>query len=814
MSGFLSEEDTKRRIIDPAIGAAGWSANQIMSEYNLRADRFCIVPDQNKTYKANSRTRADYLLCISQNFPLAVVEAKKKGLADSTGIDQAKTYAQMLDVPFAYSSSGEKFVEYDFSTGLQRDIPLDRFPSPSELWQRWCKAKNIQQEEARRLSDASYYTTADITPRYYQMIAINKVVDAVIAQKRKRALLVMATGTGKTYTAFQIVWRLRQAGAVKHVLYLADRNQLVDQTLVGDFAPFSKIQTKIKSIKKDDTTIKIDKNYEIYFGLYQQLKGNGEEEENEDDQNSKSLLVDHYKEVPPDYFDLIIVDECHRGSAREESRWRDILEYFKSAIHLGLTATPNEKNGANNLDYFGKPLYTYTLKQGIADGFLAPYQVVSVHLNKDETGWEPQDGEKDENGKLIPKRTYTLKDFGTIIELRNRTDKVAEMVTSYLQHLGPMSKTIIFCVTQKHALAMRDAMRKFNVSKCKENPNYIVRMTADDQEGKALYEKFTSVKQPYPVVVTTSKLLTTGADTKCVKLIVLDANISSMTEFKQIIGRGTRLREDAGKTFFTILDFRDACALFKDPAFDGDPDAIAEWGEGDPAPIDRTLKPDPAPSPGPGPEPKPKPSPQTEQPTYVVSGGEVTINNKNIQFLDENGRLVTQRFEDYTRNNILAAFKTEADFVAVWNGPDEKRATLELLEKKGVIFEELKRELGNPDFDEFDLVCSIAYGKAPLTRELRASKARRSKFLKKYQGVCRQVLETLIDIYARTSVANIDDRLVLKTEPFKAFGGPMKIVHAFGGKDGYLAAIKELERSFYVPEMDSNNNTETGASIE
>lgn len=797
MKTLLSEEDIKTRLILPALQRAGWSSSQILAEYNLKADRFRIVPDQNKTYKESSRTRADYVLFHSTNVPVAVLEAKSAAKTAEEGLDQAITYAKMLDVPFAYACAGDKFVEYNLKTGLQRTIPLTAFPTPADLWRRWCQAREVSPENEKTLEDALYYTSIDgKVPRYYQMTAINKVVNAVVADRRKRLLLVMATGTGKTYTAFQIVWRLKKAGVVKNVLYLADRNQLVDQTLVGDFAPFSKIQTKIRALKKDGAVKKIDRNFEIYFGLYQQLKGNGDDTSEDD-----AVVTDYYKEVPRDYFDLIVVDECHRGSAREESRWREILNYFDPAIHLGLTATPNEKEGANNLNYFGEPIYTYTLKQGIDDGFLAPFQVVSVRLDKDENGWEPQDGETDESGQLIPKRLYTLKDFGTTIELKNRTDKVAEMVTAYLQHLGPMSKTIVFCNTQRHALAMRDALRRHNTEFCKVSPDYIVRMTADDKEGKDLYENFTSIKKDYPVVVTTSKLLTTGADTKCVKLIVLDQNITSMTEFKQIIGRGTRLREDAGKTFFTILDFRGACELFKDPKFDGDPGNVAQWGDGDPLPHSGNGNHPPKP-----PKPKPPVPPTPPLPPvepaqhYVVDGGDVNVVGKTVQYLDDAGKLITERFEDYTRRNILELFGTEADFMAVWNGPEEKQAVIDRLREKGVIFEALKREIGNPDLDEFDIVCSIAYGRVPMTRELRASKARNSKFLAKYQGVCRDVLETLLNIYARTGVANIDNRMVLKTEPFLAYGGPVKILREFGGKTGYADAVRDLENGLYLPE--------------
>lgn len=795
MKTFLTEEDTKNRLITPALERSGWSKNLMMMEYNIRADRYQIVPDQNRTVQKNTRTRADYLLCHRVNMPIAVVEAKSTKLSAEEGLDQAIAYAKMLDLPFAYSSAGDKFIEFDLTTSARRELSMTQFPSPEDLWRRWCVARGAGGTAQEQIESALYHTTMDgKIPRYYQMVAINKAVNAVLADNRKRVLLVMATGTGKTYTAFQIVWRLRKAEAVRNVLYLADRNQLIDQTLVGDFTPFSQIQTKIRNGK-------IDKNYEIYFGLYQQLKGS------EDEQGDAGYSVaDRFKQVPKDYFDLIIVDECHRGSAREESSWREILTYFDSAIQIGLTATPNEKSGSDNAEYFGEPVYTYSLKQGIEDGFLAPFQVVSVHLDKDQEGWEPEEGECDDEGKPIPKRRYTLEDFGNTLELRQRTDTVARMVTDYLKHIGRMSKTIIFCTTQRHALAMRDAMRKWNPDMTREDPFYVVRMTGDDEEGRRLYEAFTSVKESIPVVVTTSKLLTTGADTKCVKLIVLDSNIRSMTEFKQIIGRGTRLRADAGKTFFTILDFRNACELFKDPNFNGNPDGASEWGEGDPVEEIKSKSADSGACTADNIQPEP-PQPYVEAEVqgtpehYVVGSVPVTVTGKVISYLDEDGNLKTDRFEDYTRRNILALYKSEADFLEVWNGPEEKKEILRKLAENGVIIEQLKKDVGNQDIDEFDLICSIAYGSTPMTRQLRASKARRSRLLEKYQGTCREVLERLIDIYAHNGVVNIDDSSVLKGESFKSLGGQMKIAKEFGGKTAYKEAVRELERSLYVPEL-------------
>lgn len=792
-----TEEDTKERRITPALKAAGWSSTMIWMEYSLRSDRFRIVPEKNITLKVKptGRNKPDYLLCRNVNCPLAVVEAKKASKSAEDGIDQAITYAKMLDIPFAYASAGEKFIEFNLKTGKQRELAMTAFPSPETLWKMWCETRGVPLDREDAMADAQYYTSEDgKVPRYYQMVAINRVVNAIVADKRRRALLVMATGTGKTYTAFQIVWRLRCAGIVRNVLYLADRNQLVDQTIVGDFAPFETIQTKIQGGE-------IDSSHCIYFGLYQQLKGR-------EDGGSGKTFADNFRQVPPNYFDLVIVDECHRGSASEESSWREILEYFKPAIQLGLTATPNKKDGSDNAAYFGEPLYTYSLKQGIEDGFLAPFQVVSVFLDKDRDGWEPQEGERDINGQLIEKRLYTLDDFDRRLILENRTKVVAEHVTKYLHHLGRMSKTIIFCTTQNHAARMRDAIRRCNADLVAEEPFYAVRMTGDDEEGRKLYSSFTSPYEPYPVVVTTSKLLTTGADTKCVKLIVLDTPIRSMTEFKQIIGRGTRLREDAGKTFFTILDFRGACELFKDPDFDGDPDVQTEWGEGDPVPTGgNDKKPVLPPITPPAPElpgvvlkPGENDGASGEKVVYQVRGVPVEVVGSSVSYLDENGNLVTTKFRDYTRRNILRAFGSEADFMEIWNGSEEKKAILERLEREGVLFDQLRKELKNPDADEFDLLCEIAFGRTPMTRQMRASRAARGKFLEKYQGVARKVLEIMIDIYAREGVREVDNIAVLRSEEFKELGGPVKVVKAFGGKPAYRAAIVDLENALYQPE--------------
>ena len=809
---YESEEDTKLRYITPALQKAGWSASKMLMEYSLKADRFKIVPGKNATVKIppTGRNKPDYILCKSVNMPLAVVEAKSTAKIAEDGIDQAVTYAHMLDIPFAYASAGDRFLERNLMTGEQRELSMDDFPSPEELWKRWCEIRGVKDERVKNLDDALYYTSdSGKGPRYYQMVAINKTVNAVIADNRKRLLLVMATGTGKTFCAFQIVWRLKKAGMARRVLYLADRNQLVDQTIIGDFHPFEKIQTKIRN--KD-----IDKNYSVFFGLYQQLKG--QEGENSEGES----LADCYKKVPRDFFDLIIVDECHRGSASEESAWRDILDYFSPAVQIGLTATPNHKEGSDNTEYFGEPIYTYSLKQGIEDGFLAPYQVVRVMLDKDSTGWEPEEGEVDDNGLPIPKRKYTIDDFDRTLILRKRTQRVAEKVTEYLHHLGRMSKTIIFCTTTRHAAEMRDAIRACNQDLVAKEPFYAVRMTGNDEEGVSLYNDFTSPYERYPVVVTTSKLLTTGADTKCVKLIVLDTNIRSMTEFKQIIGRGTRLREDADKTFFTILDFRGACNLFKDKEFDGDADVESEWGDEDPAPvgpkgdtiIDVNEGEDPKDVKGHdgkdghdtgtgGGEVDVDPPEPPER--YVVGDVEVTVVGTSVSYLDDDGNLVTSKFKDYTRKNILELFKSKAKFIEVWNGSDEKKRIIDELAEHGILIEHLKKEMGNPDYDEFDLILSVAFGGTPMTRQMRSSRAKRSEFLDKYQGLAREVLTVLLDIYAHEGVREIEDLTVLRDESFRAFGGMPKIVKAFGGKPSYLEAVAQLEKALYSENKVQNN---------
>lgn len=786
----LSEEDTKNQIINPALNKAGWTPNMMLMEYSLKSDRFEIIPGENKTKKisASKRNFPDYLLCKYANMPIAVVEAKKYGCKDSEGIDQAKVYAELLDIPFAYSSSGKKFIEFDKSTGIQRELNLDEFPSPNELWERWCAYKGIKDELTRGyIEKAQYRTTVDgKVPRYYQMLAINKTVEAVLIENKKRILLVMATGTGKTYTAFQIVWRLlHEAKAIKNVLFLADRNQLVDQSLIGDFSPLENICTKIQNRK-------IEGAYQVYFGLYQQLKGH-------DEDGASESIADVYKQVPPDFFDLIIIDECHRGSAKDESAWRSILDYFKDAIHIGLTATPNEADDANNIKYFGTPIYTYSLKQGIEDGYLAPYQVKRIFLDKDIDGWTPQENEIDINGHAVPMRTYTVKDFDTKIILKQRTYEVARIITSYMKQLGQMSKAIVFCTTQRHALDMRDALRELNSDMMLQNGSYVVRMTADDQEGKALYESFTSVNEPYPVIVTTSKLLTTGADTKCVKLIVLDANIGSKTEFKQIIGRGTRLREDAGKTFFTILDFRNASKIFYDPEFDGIPVQMPEDTK-----VTKPVKPKPEDGKDDGGDDTP---PKEREPIYELDHVTFNLIGETSSYLDENGNIITEKFRVYTRNSIRELFGSQAEFIDIWNEESQKQVIFNKLKEKGILIDQLKQDAQSDEYDEFDLILSVAYG-APLhTRKSRSELLKQSKFLDQYQKPVREVLEALLEVYDNNGIGELDTRKVLQSSIIRSrnFGSVKNILERFGSPENYDKIVRSLVNELYIPTNSSQD---------
>ena len=774
---YLSEEDTKNRYITVNLEKRGWKREQMMMEYPIKKDRHVINKNSFTTTKLQQNWKADYVLSYNTNCPIAVLEAKRYGLSDSEGIDQAIKYAKALDVNYAYSSSGTAFVEYNIKTGKQCTIALDKFPTPNELWQRFCDEKNIRQEQTKDLERATYYTTADRQPRYYQLKAINKTIDAILVEGKKRLLLVMATGTGKTYTAFQIVWRLLQSKKVTNILYLADRNQLVDQSITGDFKPLEKMMTKISKGN-------INKNYNIFFALYQQLSRTTT---NEDDKEQENQDYFNYQQLAKDFFDLIIVDECHRGSAKETSAWRDILTYFDSAIQIGMTATPKKDSEGNNELYFGEPVFEYSLREGIEDGFLASYKVISHVIDKDEYGWEPDDGELDLNGLPIPKRLYTLKDFDRKIELQSRINLVAKKITEFLHQVGDMSKTIVFCASQRHALKMRDALRELNQEKMALNSNYIVRMTADDKEGKSLYDSFTGVYTKYPVIVTTSKLLTTGADTKCVKVIVLDAPIGSMIEFKQIIGRGTRLVEDNDKTFFTVLDFRGVTKLFYDPGFDGEIEIIDDLSSGSNGGKKEPLDIDP--------------DPVEKDPIYELGTNiDVNIMATKVSFVNDEGNLIAEKYIDYTRSEILKLYGTKDNFIEIWNSTEEKEKILETLENDyNITIEHLEEALNTSAMDVFDMICYIAFNSPIISRKKRADNVRQSNFLDKYKNVSKKILNKILDMYLLDGIKEIESSALLKASEFEEYGGIVKIMNSFGGKDEYYEALSDLKDHIYQP---------------
>ena len=714
------------------------------------------------------------------NLPLAIVEAKDNTQSLGAGMQQGIEYAECLDVPFVYSSNGDGFLEHDMRNGTEREIRLDEFPSPTQLWERYKIQSSMTQEQEKLITEPYYFQFNDKTPRYYQRIAINRTIDA-IAKGQSRILLVMATGTGKTYTAFQIIHRLWKSGYKKKILFLADRNILIDQTMSQDFKPFARVMTKIEGKQ-------LDSAYEIFLSLYQQLAG----EENEEP----------FRTFTPDFFDLIIVDECHRGSAKEESRWRRILEYFSSATQIGMTATPKETNEISTTNYFGNPIYTYSLKQGIDDGFLAPYKVIRVSLNTDAEGWRPTSGQRDIYNQEIDDMEYDIKDFDKTIILDERTKEVSKRITRFLQENDRFAKTIVFCVNIEHAEHMRQALVNENADLVAQNPKYIMRITGDNAEGKAQLDNFIEEDSKYPVIVTTSKLMTTGVDCKTCKLIVLDSVINSMTEFKQIIGRGTRLKPDYGKEYFTIMDFRGASKLFADPAFDGLPINIIEDGGKS---KHKDLETPEEPGSGfaindPGisepyvdldkdPEPKRK---------FRVRGVDVRILNERVQYYDQGGKLITESVTDYSKKNILGEYATLDSFLAAWNEENKKQAIIDELQERGVLLEALREIAGNPDIDDFDLICHIAYDKAPLTKAERANKVRQKGYLEQYSGVAREVLDALLDKYMNQGIYDINRLEILLNAPFKKFGVPANITALFGGKSAYLQAVNDLQHKIYA----------------
>lgn len=774
----MTEEDIKLQYITPAIQRK-WGLDRITMETRITDGRINI---KGNLVAREKPKKADYILYLTKNKPIAIVEAKDNNHSISHGLQQAMTYAQMLDVPFAYSSNGDGFYEHDFITGQERSLALDEFPTAEELTSRW-EAQGISERQKKVINQPYYTSQNTYDPRYYQRNAINRTVEA-IANGQNRLLLVMATGTGKTYTAFQIVYRLLKSGLKKKVLYLADRNILVDQSIQQDFSPLQKTIHKINFAKDDPVTIT---SHEVYFSLYQQLSGNSSDDE---DESSGEEAVERFAKLfNKDFFDLIIVDECHRGSAKKDSNWRKILEYFSSATQIGMTATPKETKYISNIDYFGKPIYTYSLREGIEDGFLAPFKVINVKTNIGE-GWRPYKGQLDKNGYEIEDRIYTNSDFDYNIILEDRTYEVAKEITDYLKSTDRMQKTIVFCATEDHAERMRVALNNLNADMVKKNPDYVVRITGSDTYGKSKLDYFISVSSSYPVIATTSKLLSTGADCKMTKLIVLDEMISSMTEFKQIIGRGTRLREKEGKNHFVVMDFRNVTRLFADPDWDG-PIEIVDGYDPDHKPTESGRN-----GGGNGTD-----LPLVDKPDkYIVDekGCIVEIIGKTVSVYDANGKLLRQEsIIDYTKSNILGKYASLDNFIQTWTAEEKKEAIRELLKEQGIDLEQMKKDQGMDDVDDFDFICHVAYDKKPLTRRERANNVKKRDFLSKYSGVAREVLETLLEKYMNTGVYEIEKTDILKLDDFKKYGKPSKIASYFGGKSGYLKAIRELEEELY-----------------
>lgn len=768
----MSEEDIKLQYITPAI-LSKWERDKITMETRITDGKINLKG--NFVFREKPK-RADYILYISANNPIAIVEAKDNTHSVSHGLQQAMTYAQMLDVPFAYSSNGDGFIEHDFLTGQEREFGLDDFPTEQELTARYKQESGITPRQEAILEQPYYTSQNTYPPRYYQRIAINRTVDA-IARGQQRILLVMATGTGKTYTAFQIVYRMLQSGMKRKILYLADRNILVDQSIQQDFAPLEKVTHKINVAKDDKSTIT---SHEVYFSLYQQLVADDDQE--------------HFSELfAPDFFDLIIVDECHRGSAKEESRWRRILEYFQSATQIGMTATPKETKYISNLSYFGEPIYTYSLKEGIEDGFLAPFKVINIMTDIGE-GWRPRKGQKDINGVEIPDRIYTNSDYDYNIIIEDRIQQVAQEITNYLKSTDRMAKTIVFCATEDAALRMRDALAKLNADMMKENPDYVVRITGGDDYGKSKLKYFISVSSPYPVIATTSKLLSTGADCKMTKLIVLDEMIGSMTEFKQIIGRGTRLREKEGKTHFVVMDFRNVTRLFADPEWDGPIEMNEGYAPGGKKPIEPT---EPAELTTPV-----EPLEPRQKPIVDRNGCKVQIIHKTVSVYDANGKLLRQEsIIDYTKENIRGEYASLDNFIRQWSAQEKKEQIRDLLHEQGIDLELLKADQGMTDVDDFDFICHVAFDKKPLTRRERANNVKKRDFFSRYSGVAREVLEALLDKYMNTGIYEIEKAEILKLDPFLKLGKPSKIAGYFGGKQGYLKAVQELEQAIYTDEV-------------
>ncbi|GAB3319242.1 type I restriction endonuclease subunit R [Haliea atlantica] len=787
----LSERDICSKFITPALVQAGWNLQtQIREEVTFTAGRIIV---RGRLHSRGQQRRADYVLSYQQNQPIAVIEAKDNSHTLGDGMQQALAYSDALDVPFVFSSNGDGFLFHD-RTGLgpatETTLSLDEFPSPESLWERYCQYKGIP-VPARPVVEQPYYDDGSgRAPRYYQAVAINRTVEAV-ARGQDRILLVMATGTGKTYTAFQIIWRLWKSRQKRRILFLADRNILVDQTKNNDFKPFGQAMTKISKRQ-------IDTSYEVYLSLYQAVTGSEEE---------KNI----YKQFSPDFFDLVVIDECHRGSAAEDSAWREILDYFSAATHIGLTATPKETREVSSIHYFGEPVYSYSLKQGIDDGFLAPYKVVRIDFDKDLQGWRPSKGMRDKFGELIEDRVYNLKDMDRQLVIEARTEAVAQKITDYLKATDPFQKTIVFCDDINHAERMRSALVNLNAERVKENRKYVMRITGDEQEGKAELDNFIDPESRYPVIATTSKLMSTGVDAQTCKLIVLDQHIQSMTEFKQIIGRGTRINEDYGKFWFTIMDFKKATELFADPAFDGDPVQIyCPRGEESPVPPDEPgLDGEGGDTPGePGEDWPEYPEPPGEdtgeeggRTRYVVNNVPVRIIAERVQYYGPDGKLITETLRDYTRQCVRKQFASLDDFLRRWSSAEQKQAIIEELANQGVLWEplaeEVEKRLKKP-LDPFDLICHVAFDQPPLSRRERAEQVKKRNYFARYEGVARQVLEALLDKYADTGIESIEDIKILQLDPFSQLGAPLELVQAFGDKAQYQQAVHDLETALYA----------------
>jgi len=785
----LSERDICTKFITPAVEKAGWDKrHQLLEEVSFTDGKIYV---RGKLTTRGVRKRADYILYYKPNIPIAIIEAKDNKHSVRAGIQQALDYAGILDIPCVFSSNGDGFLFHDRNTGTEIELDIDNFPSPAELWEKYKQYKGITTPEAEKIVGQDYFFDGSTRkPRYYQQIAVNRTVEA-IANGQNRILLVMATGTGKTYTSFQIIHRLWKSGAKKRILFLADRTALIDQTKRGDFKHFKDKMTIVKHRQ-------IDKSYEVYLALYQGLSGS------DDDANV-------YKQFSPDFFDLIVIDECHRGSAKEDSSWREILTYFKNATHVGLTATPKETDETSNIEYFGKPVYIYSLKQGIDDGFLAPYRVVRIGLNVDAEGWRPNAGKKDKDGREVEDRIYNRKDFDRTLVIDERTEAVAKKLTEFLKGYDRFAKTIVFCADIDHAERMRTAIANANADLVKENSKYVMQITGDNDEGKRELDNFINPEEIYPVIATTSELMTTGVDAQTCKVIVLDANINSMTKFKQIVGRGTRINEDFGKLYFTILDFRNATDLFADKDFDGEPirvkpisenddlthiideeeeslDTITDDLTGDEVVFEtpEIRKPEP---------PIDEPPKEPRQKIYV-NGVDVSVLVSRELYFDRNGKPITASLKDHTKEIITGQFASLDNFLNVWNNADRKQAMIAELLDQGVLVDALYQAV-DKQVDLFDLICHVAYDQPPLTRQERADKVKKRDYFTKYGEQARKVLEALLDKYADEGISNIEDIKVLSVQPLTEFGSPVQIIKEFGSKDNYLQAVRELENELY-----------------